>query len=70
MNTRAGATPPAPHYVRRQYRSPLRQAQARRTRAQILEAATQVFRTHGYTGATVATVAEAAGVSVAAVEQT
>jgi AcrR family transcriptional regulator len=28
-----------------------------------------VFRTHGYTGATVATVAEAAGVSVAAVEQ-
>jgi AcrR family transcriptional regulator len=69
VNTRAGATPPAPQYGRRRYRSPLRQAQARRTRARILEAATQAFRAHGYTGTTVVTVAEAAGVSVAAVEQ-
>ena len=68
MNTRAGATLPAPQYGRRKYRSPLRQAQARRTQARILEAATQAFRTHGYTGTTVAAVAEAAGVSVAAVE--
>jgi len=55
-----------PH--RRPYRSPVRQAQARRTRARILEAATQAFCTHGYAGTTVATVAAAAGVSVAAVE--
>jgi AcrR family transcriptional regulator len=68
VNTRAGATLPAPQYGRRKYRSPLRQAQARRTQARILEAATQAFRTHGYTGTTVAAVAEAAGVSVAAVE--
>jgi AcrR family transcriptional regulator len=68
VNTRAGATLPAPQYGRRKYRSPLRQAQARLTQARILEAATQAFRTHGYTGTTVAAVAEAAGVSVAAVE--
>jgi AcrR family transcriptional regulator len=68
VNTKAGATPPTPKYGRRQYRSPLRQAQARRTRARILEAADQAFRSHGYAGTTVAAVAEAAGVSVAAVE--
>jgi len=65
---RPDATPPTPKYGRRQYRSPLRQAQARRTRARILESATQEFRSHGYAGTTIAAVAEAAGVSVAAVE--
>jgi AcrR family transcriptional regulator len=68
VNTRAGATPPTPKYGRRKYRSPLRQAQAGRTRAKILETATQAFRAHGYAGTTVSAVAEAAGVSVAAVE--
>jgi AcrR family transcriptional regulator len=66
---RPDATPPTPKYGRRQYRSPLRQAQARRTRARILESATQEFRSHGYAGTTIAAVAEAAGVSVAAVER-
>jgi AcrR family transcriptional regulator len=65
---RAGATPPTPEPGRRQYRSPRRQAQARRTRARILEAAAQAFGAHGYTGTTIAAIAEAAGVSVAAVE--
>jgi AcrR family transcriptional regulator len=53
---------------RRSYRSPTRQAQARRTRARILEAATEAFRAHGYSGTTVAAVAATAAVSVAAVE--
>src|SRR5580704_9014932 len=64
----AGSTPTAPQSGRRPYRSPLRQAKARRTRARILEAATQLFRTQGYAGTTVAAVAAAAEVSVAAVE--
>ncbi len=68
MNTRTGANPPTPNNRRRRYRSPLRQEQARQTRARILEATTQAFRTHGYAGTTVAAVAEAAAVSVAAVE--
>ena len=59
---------PTPKYGRRQYRSPLRQAQAGRGRARIVAAAAQAFRAHGYAGTTVAAVAEAAGVSVAAVE--
>jgi len=65
---RAGATPAAPPSGRRPYRSPVRQAKAGRTRARILEAATQAFRTRGYAGTTVAVVAAAARVSVAAVE--
>jgi AcrR family transcriptional regulator len=68
VNTKAGSTPEAPQSGRRPYRSPLRQAKARRTRARILEAAAQVFRAHGYAGATVAAVAAAAEVSLAAVE--
>ena len=64
----AGSTPTAPQSGRRPYRSPLRQAKARRTRARILEAATQLFRTQGYAGTTVAAVAAAAEVSVATVE--
>jgi len=63
----AGATP-AHKTERRSYRSPERQSQARRTRARILDAATEAFRAHGYAGTTVAAVAAAAGVSVAAVE--
>ncbi len=68
MNIGLEATPSVPKYGRRQYRSPLREAQARRTRARILESATREFCSHGYAGTTVASVAEAAGVSVAAVE--
>jgi AcrR family transcriptional regulator len=68
VNTKADSTPAAPQSGRRPYRSPLRQAKARRTRARILEAATRVFRTQGYPGTTVAAVAAAAEVSVAAVE--
>ena len=68
MNTRPGSTPAAPQSGRRPYRSPLRQAQARRTQARILDAATQAFRSQGYAGTTVAAVAAAAEVSVAAVE--
>jgi AcrR family transcriptional regulator len=64
----AGSTPAAPQSGRRPYRSPLRRAKAHRTRALILEAATQLFRTQGYAGTTVAAVAAAAEVSVAAVE--
>ena len=68
MNTRADSTRAAPQSGRRPYRSPLRQARARRTRARILAAATQAFRAQGYAGTTVAAVAAAAEVSVAAVE--
>ncbi len=68
MNIGADATPAAHQTGRRPYRSPVRQAQARRTRARILEAATEAFRSHGYPGTTVAAVAAGAGVSVAAVE--
>jgi AcrR family transcriptional regulator len=53
---------------RRPYRSPVRRAQARRTRARILEAATRALCDRGYAGTTVPAVAAAAGVSVAAVE--
>jgi AcrR family transcriptional regulator len=68
VNIMADSTPTAPQSGRRPYRSPLRQAKARRTRAGILDAATRLFRTHGYAGTTVAAVAAAAQVSVAAVE--
>ncbi|HEY1921037.1 MAG TPA: TetR family transcriptional regulator [Streptosporangiaceae bacterium] len=68
MKTKAGATAEGQQASRRPYRSPARQAQARRTRARILQAATRAFCTHGYAGTTVAAVAAAAGVSVAAVE--
>ena len=68
MKSGAGAIAEEQLAHRRPYRSPVRQAQARRTRARILEAATQAFCTHGNAGTTVAAVAAAAGVSVAAVE--
>ena len=68
MKTGAGATAGDQQAGRRPYHSPARQAQARRSRARILEAAARAFCTHGYAGTTVAAVAAAAGVSVAAVE--
>jgi len=68
MKTGASATARQKEAGRRPYRSPVRQAQARRTRACILEAATRLFCSHGYAAATVGAVAAAAGVSVAAVE--
>jgi AcrR family transcriptional regulator len=68
VNPGAGATVEDQRAGRRPYRSPVRRAQARRTRARILEAATGAFCAHGYAGTTVAAVAAAAGVSVAAVE--
>lgn len=52
----------------RLYRSPKRQAQARRTRRQIIAAATEEFGSLGYGGTTMGSVAAAAGVSVPTVE--
>jgi AcrR family transcriptional regulator len=48
---------------RRAYNSPLRADQAQQTRRRILEAARELFGERGYAGATVAAVADAAGVS-------
>lgn len=47
----------------RRYRAPIRQAQAARTRAAVLDAAEQLFFGRGYAGTTVASVAAEAGVS-------
>lgn len=52
----------------RAYRSPKRQEQARRTRCQILDAASEQFRAFGYAGTTMNGIATAAGVSVPTVE--
>jgi AcrR family transcriptional regulator len=52
----------------RAYRSPRRDAQARRTRRRVLDAATALFLVHGFAGATMRAVAAGAGVSVATVE--
>jgi AcrR family transcriptional regulator len=49
---------------RRRYESPKRRAQAERTRARVVEAATQVFLEHGYVGATIPQIAAKAGVAV------
>ncbi len=49
---------------KRVYRSDLRQEQARRTRAQVLDAATRCFVERGYAATTMRDVAAAAGVSV------
>jgi AcrR family transcriptional regulator len=48
--------------VKRRYHSPARQAQAARTRAQILDAADRLFRSQGFGRATVREIAEAADV--------
>src|SRR5260221_11039473 len=52
----------------RRYRSSLRDAQARRTRQRVLDAATAVFLDRGYGGATIRAVAAGARVSVPTVE--
>lgn len=49
---------------RRTYRSPHRDAQARATRAAILDAARHLFTTHGYAGTTRDAIARQAGVAV------
>jgi AcrR family transcriptional regulator len=53
--------------VKREYRSPLREASARATRAAIIEAATRLFVEQGYAATSVDAIAEAAGVSRATV---
>lgn len=50
------------------YVSPLREAQAAQTRERILDAASEMFGTHGYTGTSLAKIAERAGVSVETVK--
>ena len=50
--------------VKRPYRSPVREAQARATRAAVLDAAWERFRRDGYTPTTLADIAADAGVSV------
>src|SRR5258708_36772001 len=52
----------------RRYRSSLRDAQARRTRQRVLDAATAVFLDRGYGGATIRAIAAEAKVSVPTVE--
>jgi AcrR family transcriptional regulator len=56
------ATPTAKS--KRRYSSPLRAAQAGRTRAQVLAAASACFEETGWAGTTVAAIAERAGVAV------
>ncbi|GAA4537248.1 helix-turn-helix domain-containing protein [Pseudonocardia xishanensis] len=53
-----------PEDVKRPYRSPLREEAARRTRATIREAATELFVEHGYVSTTVKEIAAAAGVAL------
>jgi AcrR family transcriptional regulator len=50
------------------YSSPLREAQAAQTRARILESAVEAFGQHGWSGASLAKIAAAAGVSVETVK--
>lgn len=50
------------------YVSPLREAQAAQTRARILDAASDMFGQHGFTGTSLAKIAERAGVSVETVK--
>jgi TetR/AcrR family transcriptional regulator of autoinduction and epiphytic fitness len=55
---------------KRRYDSSRRQAQARQTRLQILEAARLLFTTQGYNGATIEAIAQGAGVAVETVYAT
>jgi len=55
---------PVPVKPRRRYNSSRRRQQALRTREDILEAAKQLFLSGGYAGTTIASIAEAADVSV------
>src|SRR6478672_5536731 len=57
-------TPKSTRQPRRRYSSPLRAAQADRTRAQVLAAAATCFEESGWAGTTVAAIAERAGVAV------
>jgi AcrR family transcriptional regulator len=52
-----------PKRPKRRYNSTRRQAQARETRRQIVEAARKLFTERGYTGATIQAVAQEAGVA-------
>src|SRR5215831_4760148 len=52
------------------YNSPLREEQAKRTRARILAAARQTFRDKGYGATTLADIAKAAGVAEPTVRAT
>jgi AcrR family transcriptional regulator len=54
--------------VKRDYHSPKRAAQAAATRAEIAEAARQLFLEHGYTATTLAEIAARAGVSLPTVK--
>ena len=54
--------------TRRRYGSPTRQAQAQRTRAEVAEAARQLFIARGYAGTTLADIAAAAAVAVPTVK--
>ncbi len=56
--------------AKRNYNSMRRQAQARQTRRQILEAARQLFTTRGYAGTTMEALASEAGVAVETVYAT
>ncbi|MDT0157907.1 TetR family transcriptional regulator [Microbacterium sp. ARD32] len=51
------------------YVSPLREAQAAQTRQRVLDAAVATFRSSGYSGTSLARIAEEAGVSVETVKQ-
>jgi AcrR family transcriptional regulator len=53
--------------VKRSYQSPLRQAQARTTRAAVIRAAARLFAEHGYVATSIDDIAAAAGVSRATV---
>ncbi len=53
--------------VKREYRSPLRKANARATRAAVIAAATRLFVEQGYAATSVDAIADAAGVSRATV---
>lgn len=55
---------------RRRYTSVIRQEQARETRRRLLDAAHQLFLTHGYVATTMETIAREAGVSVQTVYAT
>jgi len=52
-----------PKKIKRPYNSSRRQAQARETRRQIIEAARGLFAEYGYTGATIEAIAQEAGVA-------
>jgi AcrR family transcriptional regulator len=54
----------------RRYESPEREAQARRTKEAVIEAAARQFLNTGYAGTTIAAIAEEAGVSVATIYKT